>query len=325
MRSLYYGTRGAGVRETQKKLNEAGASLAVDGIWGPKTEQAYQKYAGADEAEETEAGREPLKRMAYAPLSDAQILEAARAQTEGHYAARRTDETQKAEALQQALEKAIGGLDPEYKQRLDALEKDWAARKKSAEQLTLSRGMGRSSHALDLQAGADKEYQSEQNRTLSEKQTKAQELRDKAESIRKELQQTLAALEEAQGAEESKAAASLKGEREEQLEKALKYNNEIAVKEAEQQRKQAEWEMKMKKAAGRSSSGGGHSTGTGKSLSKKEYELKVLSEWNGMDEKEKKAYFEKNWQDLYARSPAAAKAMAADMEKITGKKYVIVK
>ena len=41
------GDRGDEVRELQEYLNSQGASIAVDGIWGPKTQAAYVDYDGA--------------------------------------------------------------------------------------------------------------------------------------------------------------------------------------------------------------------------------------------------------------------------------------
>jgi len=35
------------VRALQRQLNAAGANLAVDGVWGPKTQAAYERYGGA--------------------------------------------------------------------------------------------------------------------------------------------------------------------------------------------------------------------------------------------------------------------------------------
>lgn len=40
--SQYYGQRGDATKDAQTYLNTQGSNLAVDGIWGPKTEAAYQ-------------------------------------------------------------------------------------------------------------------------------------------------------------------------------------------------------------------------------------------------------------------------------------------
>ncbi|MFZ5975200.1 MAG: peptidoglycan-binding domain-containing protein [Bacillota bacterium] len=42
--AIGYGSRGADVKKLQQQLNAYGAGLKVDGIWGPKTQAAYQKY-----------------------------------------------------------------------------------------------------------------------------------------------------------------------------------------------------------------------------------------------------------------------------------------
>ena len=41
------GDRGTEVRKEQERLNALGADLVVDGIWGPKTQSAFEKYGAA--------------------------------------------------------------------------------------------------------------------------------------------------------------------------------------------------------------------------------------------------------------------------------------
>ena len=43
------------VRELQKKLNAAGASLAIDGIYGPKTDAAWKQYSGIAQTAEAQS------------------------------------------------------------------------------------------------------------------------------------------------------------------------------------------------------------------------------------------------------------------------------
>ena len=43
------GSYSADTAATQKKLNELGANLTVDGVWGPQTQAAYEKYMGDGE------------------------------------------------------------------------------------------------------------------------------------------------------------------------------------------------------------------------------------------------------------------------------------
>jgi len=44
------GDRGADVRKEQERLNGLGANLVVDGIWGPKTQAAVEKYATKEDS-----------------------------------------------------------------------------------------------------------------------------------------------------------------------------------------------------------------------------------------------------------------------------------
>jgi len=42
--ALGYGSKGSEVKKLQKTLNSQGAGLKVDGVWGPKTQAAVEKY-----------------------------------------------------------------------------------------------------------------------------------------------------------------------------------------------------------------------------------------------------------------------------------------
>jgi len=52
------GDRGTSVKTEQKRLNDLGANLTVDGIWGPLTQAAYEEYGktGANSSDELEEG-----------------------------------------------------------------------------------------------------------------------------------------------------------------------------------------------------------------------------------------------------------------------------
>ena len=63
-KSAYYGSRGDAVKQIQRDLNAQGANLEVDGIWGEKTEQWYNKIMNGGN---------------YDPPSDAEILQQAEA------------------------------------------------------------------------------------------------------------------------------------------------------------------------------------------------------------------------------------------------------
>ena len=50
------GDRGSAVRKEQERLNALGASLSVDGIWGPKTEAAFKEYGSKEGGTTTTSG-----------------------------------------------------------------------------------------------------------------------------------------------------------------------------------------------------------------------------------------------------------------------------
>lgn len=136
--AIGYGSTGSGVKKLQQELNRKGANLKVDGIWGPKTQAAYEKYgvkaAAAKPSAPKPAVSKPaaakpsvavprLEYMQYTPMTEAQKRAAAKADT-----------------------------DPAYDARLRELEKEYASALQDNENEALRRGMSRSSYVLDVRS-----------------------------------------------------------------------------------------------------------------------------------------------------------------------------
>ena len=103
-RSAYYGSRGDAVKQIQRDLNAQGANLEVDGIWGEKTEQWYNKIMNGGN---------------YDPPSDAQILQQAEAEKGAKYDQAIAEEEASYAKLKEKLEQSIAALEPETQQKLD--------------------------------------------------------------------------------------------------------------------------------------------------------------------------------------------------------------
>ena len=136
--AIGYGSTGSGVKKLQQELNRKGANLKVDGIWGPKTQAAYEKYgvkaavakpSAPKPAVPKPAAAKPsvavprLEYMQYTPMTEAQKRAAAKADT-----------------------------DPAYDARLRELEKEYASALQDNENEALRRGMSRSSYVLDVRS-----------------------------------------------------------------------------------------------------------------------------------------------------------------------------
>ena len=136
--AIGYGSTGSGVKKLQQGLNRKGANLKVDGIWGPKTQAAYEKYGVKAAVAKPSAPKPAVSKpaaakpsvavprfeyMQYTPMTEAQKRAAAKADT-----------------------------DPAYDARLRELEKEYASALQDNENEALRRGMSRSSYVLDVRS-----------------------------------------------------------------------------------------------------------------------------------------------------------------------------
>lgn len=128
--AISYGSRGSQVRDLQKQLNARGASLTVDGIWGPKTQAAYNKYGGASitsiSNKSSDYSVPGLSYISFTPLTEKQKLNIASAQ-----------------------------VNPAYDAEMKALENEYKVAKQNNQNDALSRGMSRSSYVMDVSAALD--------------------------------------------------------------------------------------------------------------------------------------------------------------------------
>jgi hypothetical protein len=113
MAGKYFGTKGDAVLQMQKQLNALGAGLKEDGIWGKKTEAAYNRLSG----------RIPATQDAQNGSNGAQAVVPNEFDEDLQF------EKDKARRLTDAVQTSISRLDPEYKARLDALEKAYVGKK----------------------------------------------------------------------------------------------------------------------------------------------------------------------------------------------------
>lgn len=178
-RSEYWGTRGDLAKEYQQWLNSQGAGLSVDGIWGKKTENAYQqnksafeewlksKDAGASGGDagtggtgttttaginsgDLEALLKKYQTGAYTPRSDEELRAAAEAQYEAEYNANVLAAKQKNEEYQQSINQQIASLQKVLSENQAATQKQYELNGNALQRMLTARGLGRSSYAGDV-------------------------------------------------------------------------------------------------------------------------------------------------------------------------------
>ncbi|MFR1759377.1 MAG: hypothetical protein ACLSX2_06715 [Christensenellaceae bacterium] len=156
------------VKSLQQQLNAQGAGLSVDGIWGPKTDAAYQRYGAAAPVNSSSDYLSQLTQMleqkqsaAYDNPYTQQLLDLVKPKDDEAYrqqaeAALRPGLNAQLEALSQSMDDANQGYErnkAELQRQAEAsrqqLDADYADLRGDLETAALRRGMGRSSYLTD--------------------------------------------------------------------------------------------------------------------------------------------------------------------------------
>lgn len=228
MASKYYGTKGNNVIEIQKQLNKLGANLKVDGIWGKNTEAAYNTYK--DYVEGTGASPDSFKMLSYDPLSDEQIQNIAKQQADTKYDYQLNNAKQDADYDTYILEQKAAALTPQYDLKIKALQDAYAQKRKELSQTNLSKGMGRSSYAKDVQDQTFVSQQSDTDSLKSELNSSLKDIDDQINKVQMELLQDNETISSKKQADMLDTIASLQKERQNTLTKIIEYNNSLALK-----------------------------------------------------------------------------------------------
>lgn len=258
MASQYYGLRGSLVKDYQQKLNSLGANLKVDGIWGKKTERAYNLlmdefndlvYGRAAE-EETEEQPE-WETYAFTPRTEEQLRE----QAEMAYGAAYDDRLRAAE--KSARERAastqamIEALTPLYERQLAELAREYEGGREYLSNQALSRGLGRSSYLTDQLAGSLNQQRADERTLLGQMNSRQAALQDQLQQLNSDLDEQRSQIASQREAAIWQAIESGRSADQQQQFKALEYNNSLLKDSrdfAEKQR-QFDEELKLKRAS----------------------------------------------------------------------------
>ena len=169
-RSQYYGDTGSSVEETQTSLNAQGANLKVDGIWGGKTEAAYNTYGTGTSAETPVDTTNTTSKL----LTDAEISKTAKSFYDPQYQAALSSNDQ---TLQNTLD-AITASGEDYQV---GLARTRTAAEKAIRDSNITRGVGRGSIEEDMLGSAFANIALKEENFLedmSNQRVSAQQLRD---------------------------------------------------------------------------------------------------------------------------------------------------
>lgn len=220
--SEYYNTRGDTAKMYQAYLNTQGEKLNVDGIWGKKTEAAYQrnkdafeawlKGGGTDSAGGTGTGTSAPTTIAginssdlsglmsqyqqptYSAKSDDELRKEAEAMYETKYNADKLAAEQKNDAYQLAIQQQIDALTNALGKSQQDTQKSYEQTGNRLQRLLTARGMGRSTYAGDVAQKNESNMQKALGELLTDYQSKTGQLAQQGAQYRQQTADTLAQL-----------------------------------------------------------------------------------------------------------------------------------
>lgn len=176
-----------------------------------------------------------------------QLMQAAQAQLSGRYQLEQQQAQQSAAQQQQALEQLLQQLLPAYQQQLSQLGQQYQRERQDLSDAALSRGMGRSSYLLDqLGASGARETQHQQALDTQRAQREAQ-LGAQLMQVQTHLRDTLARLGLQQQDALADAINTLRRQDQQGAQDALRYNNDLSLKQADLalRQQQDEWKRTL--------------------------------------------------------------------------------
>ena len=220
--SEYYNTRGDTAKMYQAYLNTQGEKLNVDGIWGKKTEAAYQrnkdafeawlKGGGTDSAGGTGTGTSAPTTIAginssdlsglmsqyqqptYSAKSDDELRKEAEAMYETKYNADKLAAEQKNDAYQLAIQQQIDALTSALGKSQQDTQKSYEQTGNRLQRMLTARGMGRSTYAGDVAQKNESNMQKALGELLTDYQSKTGQLAQQGAQYRQQTADTLAQL-----------------------------------------------------------------------------------------------------------------------------------
>lgn len=221
--SEYYNTRGDTAKMYQAYLNTQGEKLKVDGIWGKKTEAAYQRNKDAFEAwlkgggtdsaggtggtgtsaSTTIAGinssdlsglMSQYQQPTYSQKSDAELRKEAEAMYETKYNADKLAAQQKNDAYQLAIQQQIDALTNALGKSQQDTQKSYEQTGNRLQRLLTARGIGRSTYAGDVAQRNESNMQKALGELLTDYQSKTGQLAQQGAQYRQQTADMLAQL-----------------------------------------------------------------------------------------------------------------------------------
>ncbi|MDL2225297.1 peptidoglycan-binding protein [Eubacteriales bacterium OttesenSCG-928-M02] len=242
MANSLYGSSASSIKQLQQLLNQKGAGLNVDGIWGPKTEAAFQQYGGSlggSAATTATSGsittnnknQFGLNYLTYNSPSDEELYSQAQSALSGEYGAMYTAEEERARKLKASLERALADLEPAQEKRLAALENEYTKVRQQLNDEALKRGMGRSTHFLGMLADSSSEQMAAANEIYEIFRTSMDDINREIYEVERELEINKGMISQKKESALRQYMDQLRDKRDNMILDMVKYNNSVREKE----------------------------------------------------------------------------------------------
>lgn len=231
-----------------------------------------------------------IKMLTYDAPTDEELYAEASLAAEQDYKAEFDRLFSQTKSKKDLMTQSILDTESDYKTAAEAMEEEYEDAAKSLSEEALSRGLGRSSYALDLQSENLSDKQDSLTALMSDKIQAVNVIQNQIEALEQDFIDNQSYLSSKKEAEIKTTLAKLKAERDDTIREVLEYNNDLIMD-------QKEYELKKLKA--QKSSSRTNSTSSNKSDSTSSSAL--INEYNGLTGAGKLAFFNSNQDVLQSK------------------------
>lgn len=270
----------------------------------------------------------------YYPIvkTDEEMKTYAKNRAEGLYNAYLNNLQTSADYKKSLVEQAVKDLDPLYQQRITDLRESYQRKGDQLSDYALSRGMGRSSYAMDVQNRNLQELSRDEHTVQQEKMQQVNRYNQEILALSMDLENSKNELTAKMQREILDTIRELEKERDSTLWEAQKYNDDLwrnyqsmILKEKEYQLSQKKYELDVQKyqASLRAKSGGGSGRSSRKTSGGGLDTGSILKTWNGLSFNDKIKYLDENGKNIKAKNSSFYQQLKKEYDAIQKSKGMI--
>ncbi len=249
-----------------------------------------------DEAIKNEA----LKLMAYDKKTDEELYDLAAYQAEQAYQAEYDQLFNTSKARKSILLRSIQDAEADYQSSIDEMNRYFEDSGKKLSDEALTRGLGRSTYALDVQQANETDRQQTLQSLLDDKVNTVNAIQDQIDALEKEYLDNQNYLTSKKAQDISQPLATLKEQRDETIREVIEYNNELILDYKDYQLDKLEadrdYEIALKKLNKKTYSSSGSKSSATLDLTPDN----IMNEWNKLTGAGKLKFYNDYYEEMKA-------------------------